>query len=196
MWHLFVPLVNQKSDYSKHSSRGAFGDIFRLGPQTTNHGPRVTKKRAFYLFYIFNSKCGNHFFLERLTPWDSRERCVSLSGAYFFFSFFFFFWRRNRGTRKWIRAYFVAIWWATTSQYCRHQFRVSISTDSYVGRDFAFWSKNIHCNSHGGKNRHKVKVRYLNNNHDSNLYLVSLPYFPCSPILTYRYSHTHSHTSA
>lgn len=39
-----------------------------------------------------------------------------------------------------------------------------------------------------------TRLRYLNNNHDSDLYLVSLPYFPCSPIFTY--SHTHSHTSA
>lgn len=41
-----------------------------------------------------------------------------------------------------------------------------------------------------------TRLRYLNNNHDSDLYLVSLPYFPCSPIFTYRYSHTHTHTQA
>lgn len=165
MWHLFVPLVNQRIPYAKHSSRGTFGDIFRLGPRTTNH--ELRKKGLFIFFYIFYSKCKVViiFFLERLTPWDSRGRCVSLSRAYFFF--FFFFWRHNGGTKKWIGEYFVAIWWATNSQYCRHQFRVSISIDrcytpyqlpDHIGRAFAFWSKNIHCTSHGGKNRHKVKV--------------------------------------
>lgn len=51
MWHLFVPLVNQRLPrYSKHSSRGAFGDIFRLGPRTTNH--ELRKKGLFIFFYF------------------------------------------------------------------------------------------------------------------------------------------------
>lgn len=88
----------------------SFRRYFPVG--TTNHEPRITRKRAFYLFFLFFiPSVVINFFLERLTPWDSRERCVSLSGAYFFFFFCFYkFWRHNGGTRKWIRAYFVAIW--------------------------------------------------------------------------------------
>lgn len=37
--------------------------------RTTNY-----EKKGFLSFFIFfYSKCGKHFFLERLTPWDSRE---------------------------------------------------------------------------------------------------------------------------
>lgn len=73
MWHLFVPLVNQRFQVGIQNIRVAELSAIFSG---WNHEPRTTnyEKKGFLSFFIFfYSKCGNHFFLEGLTPWDSRE---------------------------------------------------------------------------------------------------------------------------
>lgn len=62
MWHLFVPLVNQR--LFQNIRVAELSAIF----SGWNHEPRITKKRAFYLFFVFFIPSVVNLFFGTLDP--------------------------------------------------------------------------------------------------------------------------------